>query len=195
MINFSIWDLKEEFFLAEAACLWLEVNPYDRDLDKQTNSDIWGLIGILLIAGMHGKLNGFTPFTETVDKAFPQFSKITRDGLIEYAKSVGQKPKFLFPAERENKQSKFKHSPDFRSVTIPSGEVFTLTTQQAQVIECLYNAYINEAPDVSGAYIFESINSNIAEQNLKKAFFKRHNRIYEALIESKKKGAYRLKVE
>lgn len=52
--------------------------------------------------------------------------------------------------------SGFRHSRDFRSVN-RNGKIFSLTTQQARVVELLLDAYLNRSPDLSQAYILEEL--------------------------------------
>jgi hypothetical protein len=56
----------------------------------------------------------------------------------------------------------FRHSPDFRSVSLHE-ELFALTTQQAQVIQILLDAYRNGTPELSQAYILDRIGSDSGE--------------------------------
>ena len=50
----------------------------------------------------------------------------------------------------------FVHSGDYRSVTL-RGESFTLTTQQAQMIELLHSAFQQQTPELSRDYIMQRI--------------------------------------
>jgi hypothetical protein len=59
----------------------------------------------------------------------------------------------------EDSASLFSHSPDYRAVTI-RGKKFTLTAQQASMIEILHEAYKCGNPDVSIADILERLEKN-----------------------------------
>jgi hypothetical protein len=50
----------------------------------------------------------------------------------------------------------FHHAPDFRSVCL-RGREFSLTTNQAKVVECLYQARMNKTPDVGQGYLLETV--------------------------------------
>jgi hypothetical protein len=52
--------------------------------------------------------------------------------------------------------STFRHSPDYRSVIL-CGKQFSLTPQQAQVVEILHEAYENGTPEVGQAYLLEQV--------------------------------------
>ena len=54
------------------------------------------------------------------------------------------------------KSKEFKHSNDYRSVII-NGQSFTLTTQQAQVIQILHEAFENGTPSLSAEHILNRI--------------------------------------
>lgn len=217
MINYSDWDLKDEFTIYQASHLWFGVDPNNVEgVSEEAISKSWNFMATIQGAVRRGRIKSADSVWDMIAmdivlkekgiamemqdyevyvRAFP------RADLRSYAENNGWKPPFLFPEERgkeslhtEDKQPSFRHSPDFRSVTL-NGESFALTTQQARVIECLYDAYTNETPDISGAYIFEKIDSTTSEENLRRAFFKHDKKTYDALIESRKKGIYRLKVE
>lgn len=72
------------------------------------------------------------------------------------------------------------HSPDYRSIT-KNGEEFSLTPRQASIIELLHKAYKNGAPELSQAYIFETIGTASDNPRIRDTF-KRNTEARKALI-------------
>ena len=80
------------------------------------------------------------------------------------------------------------HSPDFRSVTW-NYETFYLTPTQAAVVAILWQAWENGAPDVSGAYLLEAVDST-ATRLLD--LFRRSPAWGRLIVRGATKGTYRL---
>jgi len=83
----------------------------------------------------------------------------------------------------------FKHSTDFRSVTL-NGKLYTLTSKQAQVIEMLYEAYEHGTPELGQAYILEQLGERSTRL---RDTFKRNPDAWRALVVSgARRGSFRL---
>lgn len=83
----------------------------------------------------------------------------------------------------------FRHSPDFRSVFL-RGKEFGLTTNQAQVVQCLHNARVNDTPDVSQGYLLTDV-LETSQERLRDIF--RDLAGWDSLIvPGKTKGTFRL---
>lgn len=83
----------------------------------------------------------------------------------------------------------FTHSPDYRTVTI-RGEKYTLTAQQAPMIQILHEAYKNGNSDVSIAHILEHLEK---ESSRWQDTFKSNPTARKALVTSgERKGTLRL---
>ena len=82
----------------------------------------------------------------------------------------------------------FRHSPDFRSVTL-RGNQLVLTPQIAQIVQYLYEQHKNGTPDVSADSVLEHIGSG---KRLRDCFPGEHRKLYKELIDSKAKGTVRL---
>jgi hypothetical protein len=68
--------------------------------------------------------------------------------IDEYcAKALSEKKEADLRTITMAKDGPFSHSGDYRSVTI-RGEAYTLTSQQARMVEILHLAFINKMPDV-----------------------------------------------
>ena len=81
----------------------------------------------------------------------------------------------------------FSHSPDYRSVIV-RGETYTLTSQQAQMIQILHEAHENGTPDISIAHILEKLEKRSSRwQDTFKSYPKAR-----ALVKSSRKGTLRL---
>ena len=105
--DFEKWDKQKEFRLLEAACLWVDEEPRlplsfksqiaFRKLEKALEeyrlsarrNDLWEVISDAFDLHEKGQAN----------KANPNWV-VTRSDLVTYAKTVGEKPRFLFPKER-----------------------------------------------------------------------------------------------
>ncbi len=126
-------------------------------------------------------------FQEDVPKLYEE---IYRHELTRHSKALKNKLEKLDLSEDDS----FRHSVDFRSVYW-RGEVFSFTTQQAQVIEMLYQAYINKTPEVSHKYILEEIGTPSSKL---KDTFRKHPGFHPAwnslIIQGKTKGTVRLDI-
>lgn len=84
----------------------------------------------------------------------------------------------------------FTHSEDYRSVTV-RGETFTLTTEQAQIIEILHEAHKNGNPDISSDYIMERLGKGSSRWQ---DTFRSSPKAKQVLIKFTRKGTLRLNV-
>jgi hypothetical protein len=108
--------------------------------------------------------------------------------LDEQRHLAGSVEQTVFSQESDS-QSGFTHSPDFHSVSL-SGEQFSLTSKQAQVVQILFEAYQNGTPEVGQAYILEELGS--ASGRLQDSFRSRKEAWGKLIIPGKTKGTYRL---
>ena len=84
----------------------------------------------------------------------------------------------------------FRHSPDFRSVTL-KGNYYTLTSLEAQVVQILYEQYLNGTPDVGKDYILEELGAK--SKNMRDVF--QSCKGWQNLIKKgERKGTYRLNI-
>lgn len=206
MIDYSVWDLKDEFTFNESAHLWYEIDPstHPSDAPNETIIKIKTFYNVLHEMALNSKIGGVTFIYHPRPKGLEVADKLTRTGLKELAVYIGQKPKFLFPEEREkqlgqqggnknteNESPTFKHSPDYRSVS-HKGIKYSFTTKQAKVVEFLYEQYKDKIPEVSDAYIIE----NILENNTSKLkdTFKNCPAWGTLIVKGKTKGSRRLDI-
>jgi hypothetical protein len=84
----------------------------------------------------------------------------------------------------------FTHSADYRSVTV-RGEPYTLTPEQAQIIEILHEAHRNGTPDISSDHIMERLGKGTSRWQ---DTFRSTPKAKQALIKSIRKGTLRLNV-
>lgn len=89
------------------------------------------------------------------------------------------------------RENNFKFSPDFRSVSL-RGQSFTLTSRQAQVVEILYNAYLQGPPDIGQDYILEKLGSPTSR--LRDTFRSRKEAWGVLIIKGNSPGTYRLNI-
>lgn len=82
----------------------------------------------------------------------------------------------------------FRHSEDFRSVFL-RGQEYTLTTQQAQIVEMLYDAHRNKTPDLSPEYILDRIGSPGSRF---RDSFRNSDAWGTLVVPGKRRGTYRL---
>lgn len=85
---------------------------------------------------------------------------------------------------------KFSHSPDFRSV-YTGGKQYSFTTAQAACIQVLYEQCKSKTPEISGAYILETI--NYCSQRLSD-LFKGHPAWGILIVSGNTRGTYRLNI-
>lgn len=88
----------------------------------------------------------------------------------------------------------FRHSPDFRSITLPDDRQLSLTERQAEVISRLYENLENGTPELSQSFLVEEVYPGVSEKRLRRLF--NDNEVYDLLIESgSKRGLVRLRTE
>lgn len=134
----KICDSRKEISLTAAACILLDFPPYRNNYPESSKADIKHAEQRLKEAIKEGEIE------ET--SAGP---KVSMSSLKTWAERNDFRPKSLFPDKRERR---FKHSDDFRSVTL-NDEIFSLTYQQAQVVEILYEAYKNGPSELGQEHI------------------------------------------
>ena len=87
-----------------------------------------------------------------------------------------------------------RHSEDYRSVTW-YGEQYQFTTKQAMIVQRLWEAMLDESPDMSGASLIEAAESDC---NQLRDLFRTGGKTHEAwgtmIVAGAKKGTYRLSV-
>lgn len=126
MINYALWDLKDEFTLNEAACLWFDVDPSEHpwfeSTPEKTKRDIKLMIEILQAAVDKRKITGCrieryldeTDYLAQLEDHMSIRLYLKRAGLKDYAQGIGQKTLFLFPEERERKSNEANPKGDFK---------------------------------------------------------------------------------
>lgn len=83
------------------------------------------------------------------------------------------------------------YSPDYRSIKLPSGQSFTLTDKQSQVVSILHVNLEQGTPELSSAWMIEEVYPGVAETRLRRLF--NNNEAYDTIIEpGSKKGTVRL---
>lgn len=90
-----------------------------------------------------------------------------------------------------------RHSPDFRSV-FWFGERYSFTGNQAKCVRILWEAWENETPDVSGAFILEELDIQDSSGRLDQVFRNPGGKGYHPawgtmIVPGQTKGTYRLK--
>jgi len=88
--------------------------------------------------------------------------------------------------EALNDHGGFTHSPDYRSVKL-KGRPFTLTVNQAAIIQALHETYSNGAPDMSQDAVIER--ANLGGRRLRDSF-RSDIKAWKALITSKRRGIF-----
>ena len=85
----------------------------------------------------------------------------------------------------------FKHSRDYRSIN-KDGQDYTLTTNQAIVIDLLHENYKQGTPDISQTFILDTIGTNTTRL---RDVFKDNPEAWNNLVaQGKRKGLYRLNI-
>lgn len=129
-IDWTAWDLCDEFAVFDAACLWLEIEPTGElfganppnisammdAIEQHAGGHRQSRISSFSIRSSEPEINwdaylnpGFTRQLNTSDRVLREAEKVTRDALLKMADKLRQKPKFLFPEEREeDNQSSLK---------------------------------------------------------------------------------------
>lgn len=100
-IQWEAFDLQEEFSLQTAACLWSEFEPVEAE-DKmkllvQHNPDINRVY--VALKNYFDDYFRFCLFSVDSNK-YRHSGSVRRNQLVDYANSMRQKPKFLFPEAR-----------------------------------------------------------------------------------------------
>ena len=108
MIDFTLWDLKGEFTLKEVASLFCEVDGKLRAETKEKRHEVYLMEDVLKEAIRKGDLKYTASYpNQDIGGKDDYFS---REVLIAYADRVRKKPLFLFPEERESKQTNNKEN-------------------------------------------------------------------------------------
>ena len=89
------------------------------------------------------------------------------------------------------KKDDFRHSPDFRSVSL-RGEPFSLTARQAQVVERLYSAHQNGTPEVGQDTLIVSL--ELQSHRLRDVFKSRLEAWGKLIVQGETRGTYRLNI-
>jgi hypothetical protein len=125
MIDYSIWDMREEFPLEIAACLWLDNEPGEYAYSSDTDPKYMAIKSVLLEAinnnqlpcklkrvrqeehksNFHKQLDAFVGSMGSEEPVYCDFLFIARDELKKWAEKKGNKPKFLFPEMRVFQES------------------------------------------------------------------------------------------
>jgi hypothetical protein len=93
------------------------------------------------------------------------------------------------PEHSVEKPKGLSHSEGYASVTMPNGKQFTLTGNQARVIEVLDKAWLSGNPDVNKSKILDILER---ETSRPQDIFKSTPGAWKALIKSTRRGVYRL---
>ena len=101
MIDYSFWDVQEEFTLDQAAYLWIEKEPSLNNIDRCSK---WLTINNMLYADI--ERNHLASRDTSGGVPFLGDTYIKRMDLKNYAEKKGYKPKFLFPEMRIVQDSK-----------------------------------------------------------------------------------------
>ncbi len=102
MPDYDAWDLTNDFTVAQASCLWCEVDPGISFLmQKSQNPQIAAIEQMLVSEIRAGRLRADS--TQNVLSSIGNYSEslVTREALKELAERKELKPKFLFPMARE----------------------------------------------------------------------------------------------
>lgn len=102
MPDYDAWDLTSDFTVAQASCLWCEV---DSDISfhyqKSKNPRIAAIEQMLVSEIRAGRLRADSTQNFMASIGDYATSLVSRDALIELAERKGLAPKFLFPAARQ----------------------------------------------------------------------------------------------
>jgi len=99
--DFQAWDQKDQLQLYEAACLWVDREP-QLPLPRRAKAIYSALESHML----SGKSLPQYELDDTIaitlgEKEFPEpHAPMSRAGLLAMAESRGERPRFLYPAER-----------------------------------------------------------------------------------------------
>jgi len=93
----------------------------------------------------------------------------------------------------ENHPMNFSHSPDYRSVT-KNGKNYSLTTNQAAIIQLLHEAFKNGNPEISQELVFDRIGSDAYNPRIRDTFKSNPEASKELIVPGKRKGLIRLNI-
>ena len=149
------------------------------------------------IAKLKDRLAGYNDRTLRGERHGPSYSRTIeqrqrliaeRDRLLRMQESAATPQ--VRPETHKQTSEEFTHSPDYRSLT-HRGKNYSLTAQQAHVIQILHDAYRSGNRELSGDYIMEEIGTRNSE--LRDTFRKSNPAAWKALIQrGAKRGTYRL---
>jgi len=97
MLDYTKWDLKNEFTLEEAVCLWFEIDPNEKQVPPELENRVRELVVCLQGAGYSDFIDGITRDSAGFISLFG------RKGLREFAEFFKVRPLFLFPEDRTAK--------------------------------------------------------------------------------------------
>ncbi len=115
-IDWTAWDIQDEFPLFIVACLWADKEPSDELRDNLAIQELMEAIKF-----------GVTPYVPRVDvdlilwvvggrqivvqeqNRYPEY--ITREAVKQLAEAKGVRPKFLFPEERKDRPTQVDSKP------------------------------------------------------------------------------------
>ena len=107
MLDFKHWDLVQHFTVRQAASLWCDLEPGQSDLlSRVDHPEIVAIEQLLVSAVQRGKLPSTFPYGPYPQSDKWLLSTVTRADLKSYAEHIGERPKFLFPDERNRSKEK-----------------------------------------------------------------------------------------
>ena len=182
--------VSDDIFSKELADL-ISNQPHENDFIINI-IDLWTVCGGHFLKAYSSAKNQVPPLLDPIHQAFICAHTYLAEKFMEKSMDAFyaslQSP---LAASPEN-QSNFKHSPDYRSVTIPGKEPFILSPTQAAVIKILNEAWENGSPIVGQSYILEEIGVTSPSTDIQ-SIFKRNKRASLELITSPSKGCYQIK--
>jgi len=115
--DYSAWDLVNEFYPEQAACLWCEEEPHSLSPENPMSAKAKTIKKALIEALKNGQLTP-TQNTDHYNVEFQRkFCKITRVELKAYANKINDVPLFLLtPKEREREGPQADNSKDKQPV-------------------------------------------------------------------------------
>lgn len=102
MVDYELWDLTDSLTVAQASCLWCEVEPSASFLyQKSKNSPIAAIEQMLVTEIRAGRLDADS--TQNALSFIGDYSQsfVTRTALKDLAEKKGLTPKFLFTSARQ----------------------------------------------------------------------------------------------
>jgi hypothetical protein len=173
--------------------------------DAALREDLGGMQDLLRSLLMHnddGPRSGFGGLSNQAYQIYVEARNTEAWRMFTKAIANAQDAQGLFKTVADAEQSveskstnaavgPFTHSEDYRSVTV-RGDTYTLTSEQAAMIQILYEAHENGNPDLSIAYILEQLDKKSSRWQ---DTFKSNPKAKEALVKSgARKGTLRLNV-